>query len=122
MTEMLWQVGVALDTAANDAPIFVGKGTNIDPDGNLIDSGFCFDVMFHKNHPLAKRIGELEQIGKRIRIVVVPCKDEKHSLEVAKGLIYEYKLLKDGGTLLNLSEDGENEGRTYSGSPSKLLH
>lgn len=122
MNELKWQVGVALDSASNDSPIFVGRGTNTDSTGNIVEDGFSFDVMFHNTHPLTKRMKELEDQGKAIRIVIVPCKDEKHSIEVVKGLIKDYKLVKDGGTLLNLSDDGECEGRTYSGSPSKQLH
>lgn len=120
--ELKWSVGVALDTSQNDSPIFVGRGTNTDPDGNIMDGGFSFDIMFTKTHPLTSRMEELEKIGKAVRILVVPCKDEKESLETAVTLIKRYGLVKDGGTLLNLSADGEGEGRTYSGSPSKLLH
>lgn len=120
--ELKWAVGVALDPGHNNDPIFVGRGTNTDPDGNVIEGGFSFDVMFHKEHPLAKRMEELEQAGMGIKLVVVPCKDEETSKKTAMNLIEEYKRVEEGGTLLNWSTDGEGEGRTYSGSPSKLLH
>jgi riboflavin biosynthesis pyrimidine reductase len=120
--ELKWSVGVALDTSANDVPIFVGRGTNTDPEGNLVDGGFSFDVMFTKEHPLTKKMEELEQKGCAIRLIIVPCENEKASLETAARLIKQYGLVKDGGTLLNWSLDGEGEGRTYSGSPSKMLH
>jgi len=120
--ELKWSVGVALDTSQNDKPIFVGRGTNTDPDGNIIDGGFSYDIMFTKKHPLTEKMEELEKIGKSIRILLVPCEDEKQSKQTVESLISQYGLVKDGGTLLNLSKDGEGEGRTYSGSPSKLLH
>ncbi len=117
-----WAVGVALDPSHNNDPIFVGRGTNTDPDGNLVDGGFSFDVMFSTKHPLSQKLKELEEQGKGIKLVVVPCKDEETSKKTAQNLIKEYGLVKDGGTLLNWSEDGEAEGQTYSGSPSKRLH
>lgn len=120
--ELKWGVGVALDPTSNDAPIFIGRGTNTDPDGNIVDDGFSFDLMFHKKHPLTAKMIELQKLGKQMNITVVDCKSEQDSITTAKKLIKQYGLLKDGGTLLNLSDDGENEGRTYSGSPSKELH
>lgn len=120
--QLTWSVGVALDPSNNTVPIFVGRGTNTDPDGNIIEGGFSFDIMFSKEHPLAQKMQELEKEGMQIQLTVVKCKDEKHSIETVAKLIEDYGLVKDGGTLLNLSNDGEAEGRTYSGSPSKMLH
>lgn len=121
-TELIWSVGCALDPTQNDAVIFCGRGTNTDPNGNLVKDGFSFDVMFAKEHPLAKKLEELNRIGKSIRLIIVPCKDEKESLEKVTQLIKQYGLVKNGGTLLNVSENIDEEGRTYSGSPSKMLH
>lgn len=120
--QLKWQVGVALDPTQNDVPIFVGRGTNTDVDGNVMEDGFSFDIMFHKKHPLSLKLDELSKIEKSIRIIIVDCDSEQHSIDKTRELIQQYGLVKDGGTLLNLSADGEGEGRTYSGSPSKMLH